>query len=109
MPWTAALVEAFVTLPEIAAPRWREAFSPEVTEPAVTATLFVANPGTGLDRVQLLLSSIQCRLRLGHLAPNHERAGGADVDRTQVPQLLGQLARSEGPVPPDVDPSEENH
>src|SRR5271169_5183244 len=68
----------------------------------------LANNDLGVKRK--FARNFSTRLRQGHRAPDHERARSANVNGTEVLQLLGQLGRSEGPVAPDIDPSEkDNH
>jgi hypothetical protein len=47
-------------------------------------------------------------LRPGNWPPDHESARRADVDGTEVLQLLGERGRSKGPVTADVDSSQKN-
>ena len=67
----------------------------------------LANNGLGVKRKPA--SHFGAHLRLAHWVPNHERARRANVDGADVLQLLGQFGRSEGPVAPDVDPSQKNN
>ena len=48
------------------------------------------------------------QVRLAHPLANHESPRGADVDGTEMLQLVGELLRPEGPVTADVDAPQQN-
>src|SRR5262249_6694713 len=45
----------------------------------------------------------------GNRLPDHERAGGTDIDRAEMLQFCGELGRPEGPVAAHIDASQKNH
>jgi len=49
------------------------------------------------------------QLGLGDRLPDHEGARRADVERIEVRELFGESGGPEGPVVPDVDPSQIHH
>ena len=67
----------------------------------------LANNDLGVKRK--FARNFSTRSRQGHRAPDHERARSANVDSTEMLQLLGQIGRSEDLVAPDVDPSKKNY
>jgi hypothetical protein len=45
---------------------------------------------------------------VGYCVPNDQGARGPNIDGTQMLQCYGELGRSEGPVAPDINPSQKN-